>query len=296
VTVMTSMEGIAAFNSSNATIPHHELSALEAQWLWLYSLHSNPILVTAAIAFILHEVVFFGGWIPFMICDYIPSLQKYKLQPDKSISRQQLWKCIRGVLFQHYFIQSPLVLAFHPTGEMFGLRILEVPFPSWWQIAWQVAFCAVFEDTYHYWFHRALHWGPLYKHIHKQHHEYSAPFGLAAEYAHPLETLILGMGTITPMLLLAYLTHNIHMVSVLTWMSFRVLQTIEAHCGYEFPIGFKNLIPFWSGADHHDYHHQAFVGCYSTSFRWWDFWMGTDVKYHAFRHRQQEEKKSLKTH
>lgn len=44
--------------------------------------------------------------------------------------------------------------------------------------------------------HRALHWGPLYKRIHKLHHTYSAPFGLAAEYAHPLEILILGTGTV----------------------------------------------------------------------------------------------------
>jgi methylsterol monooxygenase len=32
---------------------------------------------------------------------------------------------------------------------------------------------------------RAMHaYTPLYKRVHKLHHEFSAPFGLAAEYAH----------------------------------------------------------------------------------------------------------------
>jgi len=32
--------------------------------------------------------------------------------------------------------------------------------------------------------HQALHWGPLYRHIHKLHHKYLACFDLAAKYAH----------------------------------------------------------------------------------------------------------------
>jgi methylsterol monooxygenase len=44
--------------------------------------------------------------------------------------------------------------------------------------------------------HRFMHWPPFYKKVHKVHHEYAAPFGIAAEYAHPIETMILGLGTI----------------------------------------------------------------------------------------------------
>lgn len=66
-----------------------------------------------------------------------------------------------------------------------------------------------------YWAHRALHYGPLYKKIHKLHHEFSAPFGLAAEYAHPLEILILGMGTIGgPFLWCVLSGGNLHMVTM----------------------------------------------------------------------------------
>lgn len=71
-----------------------------------------------------------------------------------------------------------------------------------------------------YWAHRAMHYGPLYKKIHKLHHEFSAPFGLAAEYAHPIEILVLGMGTVGGPLLWCWLSggncHIITMVSCYT--------------------------------------------------------------------------------
>ena len=80
--------------------------------------------------------------------------------------------------------------------------------------------------------HQALHWGPLYKHIHKLHHKHSAPFGLAAEYAHPAEVLVLGTGTIGGPLLFCYITRDLHIVTVLTWITLRLFQAVDAHSGY----------------------------------------------------------------
>jgi sterol desaturase/sphingolipid hydroxylase (fatty acid hydroxylase superfamily) len=57
----------------------------------------------------------------------------------------------------------------------------------------QVVLFHIIEDFYFYWIHRLLHWGPFYKFIHKVHHEHTAPFAIAGEYAHPLETLFLGL-------------------------------------------------------------------------------------------------------
>ena len=62
---------------------------------------------------------------------------------------------------------------------------------------YQIVIFFIIEDGCHYWSHRALHWGPLYKNIHKIHHQYSAPFGLAAEYASPIEVFVLGFGTVS---------------------------------------------------------------------------------------------------
>jgi sterol desaturase/sphingolipid hydroxylase (fatty acid hydroxylase superfamily) len=46
------------------------------------------------------------------------------------------------------------------------------------------------------------------------------------------------------------------------------------------------FLPFWAGADFHDYHHMAFVGNYSSSFRWWDTLCGTDKAFYAWKSKQ----------
>ena len=139
--------------------------------------------------------------------------------------------------------------------------------------------------------HQALHTGVLYKHIHKIHHKYSAPFGLAAEYAHPAEVFILGAGTICGPLLYCYFTQNLHIFTVYLWIVLRLFQAVDAHSGYDFPWSLHNIVPFWSGAEHHDFHHMAFTNNFSTSFRWWDYMLGTDDKYRAYRARVKAMKK-----
>jgi methylsterol monooxygenase len=87
---------------------------------------------------------------------------------------------------------------------------------------------------------------------------------------------------------------QLHLITMLTWIVLRLFQAIDAHSGYDFPWSLCHWVPFWAGAEHHDYHHQAFIGNYSSSFRWWDYLFGTDKKYRAFRKRQAEEKRKLK--
>ena len=123
-------------------------------------------------------------------------------------------------------------------AEAFGMATWQVPFPPWKQQLLQIAFFFVFEDMFHFFAHRALHWGPLYKHIHKIHHKYSAPFGLAAEYAHPAEVMILGTGTIAGPLLYCAFRGDLHIVTVYAWITLRLFQAIDAHSGYG-----KSLVP-----------------------------------------------------
>ncbi|KAG2191154.1 hypothetical protein INT46_001414 [Mucor plumbeus] len=287
-------------NSTLAGEPY-QLNWLENQWEEIYK-GRNPLLVTGTIAFVMHEIVYFGRFLPFLLCDFIPYFKQYKIQQNKVNTSADYWKCTKEVLYQHFLYEAPLIFFFHPMATFLGMNI-SAPFPQWKYIWPQIAIFFVFEDAFHYCVHRLMHWPPLYKSIHKVHHEYAAPFGIAAEYAHPLETSILGFGTIGGPLIYHFVeTHyfhgtrdwQLHMFTMLFWITCRLFQAIDCHSGYDFPWSARHFIPFWAGADHHDYHHMAFVGNYASSFRWWDYLFGTDVKYRAYRARQAEEKRLQK--
>jgi len=190
------------------------------------------------------------------------------------------------VLLSHFTVELPQIWLFHPMAQYFGLET-SVPFPSIWTIAYQIAIFFVLEDTWHYWTHRAMHWGPLYKYIHKIHHQYSAPFGLAAEYASPIEVMILGIGTVSSPILWCAITKDLHILTMYLWIVFRLFQAIDAHSGYEFPWSLHHFLPFWAGADHHDTHHEKFIGNYSSSFRWWDYCLDTESGPEATKRRRE---------
>ncbi|KAJ3362380.1 C-4 sterol methyl oxidase [Allomyces javanicus] len=262
------------------------LTWLDRTWSGMFE-GRNQLVTLTVISFVVHEAVYFGRMIPFMIADHIPALQKYKIQEDKHISNEQWWKCLRGVLCGHYLIELPMMLGFHPAAQMLGMKVSETPLPSWPAILAQTFLFMVIEDAYHYWAHRIIHEYPkAYKFIHKQHHEFAAPVGLAAEYASPYEIVILAIGTFLGPMLYAAAGFEFHVFTMLFWSIVRTMQAIDAHSGYDFPWSLHNWIPFWSGADHHDFHHQNFIGNYATSFRFWDWAMDTEGSYRLVRARQ----------
>ncbi|KAJ7123529.1 C4-methyl sterol oxidase [Mycena epipterygia] len=291
--------------SANAThIPLYDqstltsLSWLEQQWVAWYVYIGNPIIATGLMTFLLHEIIYFGRGsvtvIPWIIVDAIPYFRRWKLQPNKIPSAQEQWECTKLVLFSHFTIELPVIWFFHPMAESVGMKTYQVPLPSLTTMAPQIAFFFIFEDIFHYFAHQALHYDPLYKHIHKIHHKHSAPFGLAAEYAHPAEVTILGTGTVAGPILYCYFTASLHVLTVYIWMALRLFQAIDAHSGYDFPLSLQHIVPFWSGAEHHDFHHMAFTNNFSTSFRWCDRIFGTDDKYRAYRARVDAAKKQMK--
>jgi len=268
-----------------------QLSRIESLWASWYLWFGDPFVATGLLSFAVHEIVYFGRSVPWIVIDAIPYFQQWKLQPNRIPSLQEQWQCAKLVLIMHFVVELPLIWSFFPMAQMVGMSTWEVPFPSWTSIVFQVSIFFVLEDLFHFFAHRALHWGPLYKHIHKVHHKYSAPFGLAAEYAHPAEIAILGTGTIGAPLLYCACRPHLHLFTVYIWIVLRNFQSIDAHSGYDFPWSLHHFIPFWSGAAHHDFHHMSFVNNFSTSFRWCDWLFGTDKKYRAYCARMSAMKK-----
>jgi methylsterol monooxygenase len=103
---------------------------------------------------------------------------------------------------------------------------------------------------------------------------------MVALYYNPTETIVVGVGTLSgPFILATLFPGSTHVVLMLSWVGIRLWQAIDAHCGYDFPWGLQNWLPFYAGPEHHEYHHQGFVGNYGSFFRFWDWAMSTDAQY-----------------
>lgn len=254
---------------------------LEQGWSFLLDHFSGDTLITWG-TLVAHELFYFGSYIPFWIADFIPALRKYKVQV-KPNGWNSYWKCLKYLAFVHFVVQWGMMLIFRPVVLYLGLQVSK-PLPSWTSIGGTVLISFILEDAYFYFVHRLLHYGPLYKYIHKKHHEFAAPIGMAAEYAHPIESLVLGVGTLVGPILLTR-----HLLSLWIWLLVRLYQTVEAHSGYDFPWSPTKLIPFWGGAIFHDFHHETFTGNYSSTFTYMDWIFGTSKPYYDRREKQAQE-------
>ena len=93
---------------------------------------------------------------------------------------------------------------------------------------------------------------------------------MAANHAHPLETIWLGFGTALPVILFAP-----HLMTMYLWIIARQLEAITVHMGYDFPFGLHRVFPLWGGARFHDRHHTKYNYNYASIFVWLDYVFGT---------------------
>ncbi|CAA7406359.1 unnamed protein product [Spirodela intermedia] len=251
-------------------------SLLESGWQFLTT-HFSEFQLASVATFLLHESVFFLSGIPFMVLERAGLLSKYKIQ-GKNNTMDAQEKCVLRLILYHFCVNFPVMIVSYPIFRSMGMRIT-LPLPPWKVVLSQIVFYFILEDFIFYWGHRVLHTKWLYKHVHSVHHEYATPFGLTSEYAHPAEILFLGFATI-----LGPALTGPHLFTLWLWMVLRVLETVEAHCGYHFPWSLSNYIPFYGGADFHDYHHRVLYtksGNYSSTFTYMDWLFGTDKGYRA---------------
>ncbi|OMP00595.1 Fatty acid hydroxylase [Corchorus olitorius] len=234
-------------------------------------------------------------------------MTKFKVQTKIKTSFSDMFKCYKDVMKTFIFFVAPLQILSFPTVKVkipkpvkswayefeeisnLGTKLWQgvgirtsLPLPSMWEMLSQLVVYFLIEDYTNYWLHRLLHckWG--YEKIHHVHHEYSSPFGFAAPYAHWAEILILGFPTF-----LGPTMVPCHMITLYIWAILRHVEAIQTHSGYEFPWSPTNLVPFYVGAEYHDYHH--FVGRQSQSnfasvFTYCDYIYGTD---RGYRHHKQ---------
>ncbi|CAH9108939.1 unnamed protein product [Cuscuta europaea] len=255
---------------------HRPLTAAETLWFNYTATKSDYFLYCHTILFlflIFSVVPLYYLFLEFFLKN---SVHCYKIQPKVNLTLAEAFACYKSVMRMFIFVVGPLQLLSYPSVKMVGIRT-SLPLPSIWEIVSQLGVYFLVEDYANYWIHRLLHckWG--YDKIHKVHHDYSAPIGFAAPYAHWAEILILGI----PSFLGPAMVPG-HMITLWLWIGLRQIEAIETHSGYDLPWTPTKYIPFYGGPDYHDYHH--YVGGQSQSnfasvFTYCDYIYGTDKGY-----------------
>jgi len=149
------------------------------QWMWLPSCASGAV----SCAWLL--LLPFEIWSP-----AIQVAEKCKIQPNNGIDTSKIFRVVFVSISELVIVGMPFVVAVISvtvlTGGKQGVRI-DGSLPSYFERAWMLCAYLIVNEVLFYYAHRALHRGELYQRIHKMHHEFTAPFALAALHAHPVE-------------------------------------------------------------------------------------------------------------
>lgn len=181
-----------------------------------------------------HSVTFWSLTLLFaIVVPRLSFLQKYKLE-HKAIqpSRDLLYKAYRNCILNHLVAHPLFAFVFYELAvNKAGMSTSLSNLPSVTTIATQILITLLVEDFLFYWIHRTLHHRLVYKYIHKQHHEFKANVGIAAEYFHPVEDLFNIVPMVTGPLLL-----KMHFCTFMIWVVIRISEIVDAHSGYALPF------------------------------------------------------------
>ncbi|KAM9331779.1 fatty acid hydroxylase domain-containing protein 2 [Pholidichthys leucotaenia] len=207
-------------------------------------------------------------------------ITRYRIQVDKNnpVDLVKLRQALKTVLFNHFFISGVVTVVVYYVmswrGDPCGPEL-----PTFHWALTELAFFSLLEEILFYYSHRLFHHPSLYKLYHKQHHEWTAPVGIIAIYAHPLEHVLSNLlpVVIGPVIL------GSHISTTSMWYCIALISTTISHCGYH--------LPFLPSPEYHDFHHLRFNQCYGV-FGVLDRLHGTDSK---FRETKQYERHILLT-
>lgn len=241
---------------------------LQKIWTSYYNFSGGDSVTTRVLVPWLIMFVFFwvygGGLLYFIDVNKNPEwIYKSKFQPkrpfeiDKTTYNRSLKECVTNVLSNQFFVILPglLFIDYMCINDYLpwtsGVR-MEERLPGLYDIVSTAVLAAILVEIGFFYSHWLFHQKPFYRAIHKKHHDFKAPYGICAIYAHWVEALI---GNTFCIMGPAFYV-NSHCFVWYIGMVVGWFGTITGHSGYG--------LPFHEKANTHDLHHELFKCNYGT--------------------------------
>ena len=239
-------------------------------WKWLSARFSGEML--ALFSVLSFHTLFWGlsGFFCYIDLCRPKLMEQYKVQKNaKRPTSDEYWKCAK-LIISNQILLLPLYAVHHfiMNWRTNNTYASVNAWPSFWKLIVDIMIFLIVEEILFYYVHRLLHHKYIYKYIHKIHHEFTAPGGMSAIYAHPIEYIF---GVLLPSHIGPILCGS-HLVTQTVWFMAAIVNTINSHSGYHLP-----LMP---SPEAHDYHHLSFTNCFGV-LGILDWIHGTDKNFRA---------------